>query len=150
MELKARIWVRRCWWAFFGYVVVHCMAIPYLTFWAYSWDIMEPVTYMFNLWGLFLATWFYLRSDLDFSNEGITEALLRIKRNKLYKQYNFDIELYESLRDKIADIEDDLLNPEWSLLKDVHPKIPDILSQIHLKPNELIDKYSLQLIDEIQ
>ena len=66
-----------------------------------------------------------------------------------YQKYNFDIDLYESLRDNIAEIEDDLLNPEWSILKEVQPQIPDILKQIHLKPNELIEKYSLDLINEI-
>eukprot|EP01084_Bolivina_argentea_P205276 350716_1 len=141
IELKARKYVRNCWRGFFGYVVVHCMAVPYLTFWKYSWDIMEPVTYMFNLWGLFMGTWFYLNANCDFSNEGISSSILRMKKEKLYKKYNFDIQRYTFLQEKIAEIEDDLFNPEWEMLKSVHPQLPDYIKHIHLTPNELLKTY---------
>ena len=141
IELKARKHVRNMWRGFFGYVVIHCLAVPWLTFWKYSWDIMEPVTYMFNLWGLFMATWFFMRTSAEFTNFGISEALLRMKKEKLYKKYNFDTVRYKFLQDKIAEIEDDLFNPEWEMLKSVHPNIPDYVKHIHLTPAELLDKY---------
>merc|ERR1712154_471968 len=123
IELRARKYVRTCWRGFFVYVCGHCMLVPYLTFWKYSWDIMEPVTYMFNLWTLFMGTWFYMNSSSEFSNEGISGALLKMKK------------------EKIAEIEDDLFNPEWEMLKTVHPQIPDYIKHIHLTPAELIKKY---------
>eukprot|EP00484_Ammonia_sp_Unknown_P028601 CAMPEP_0197037726 /NCGR_PEP_ID=MMETSP1384-20130603/14865_1 /TAXON_ID=29189 /ORGANISM="Ammonia sp." /LENGTH=366 /DNA_ID=CAMNT_0042468073 /DNA_START=24 /DNA_END=1124 /DNA_ORIENTATION=- len=144
IELKARKYVRNCWRGFFSYVVAHCMLVPYLTFWKYSWDIMEPVTYMFNLWTLFMGTWFYMNSSAEFSNEGISSALLRMRKEKLYKKYNFDVQRYTFLQEKIAEIEDDLFNPEWEMLKSVHPRIPDPIKHIHLTPSELLQYYETE------
>merc|ERR1719410_3083248 len=149
IELRARKYVRTCWRGFFVYVCGHCMLVPYLTFWKYSWDIMEPVTYMFNLWTLFMGTWFYMNSSSEFSNEGISGALLKMKKEKLYKKYNFDIQRYILLQEKIAEIEDDLFNPEWEMLKTVHPHIPDYIKHIHLTPAELITKYETEEMKEL-
>eukprot|EP01083_Nonionella_stella_P046866 125493_1 len=141
IELKARKYVRACWRVFFGYVIGHCLVIPYLTFWKYSWDIMEPVTYMFNLWGLFMGTWFYINANCEFSNEGISSAIIRMRKERLYAKYNFDVQRYVYLQEKIAEIEDDLFNPEWEMLKQVHPQIPDYIKHVHLTPNDLLKTY---------
>lgn len=148
IELKARKYVRNCWRVFFGYVCGHCLLVPYLTFWKYSWDIMEPVTYMFNLWTLFMATWFYMNANAEFSNDGISAALLRMRKEKLYKKYNFDVSRYTFLQEKIAEIEDDLFNPEWELLKSVHPQIPDYIKHIHLTPAELLKNMTEQEMNQ--
>ncbi len=66
---------------------------------------------------------------------------MRRRREKLFSKLKFDVELYESLRDQIADIEDDLLNPEWQALKNVHPALPDTVKQLHLSPLALLEKY---------
>lgn len=138
IELKSRRYLRNFWRTLFGYVSVHCVVVPYFTFWKYSWDIMEPVTYMFNLWGFFMGTWFYLQSSAEFTNEGISNAILRMRKEKLYKKHNFDIGRYTFLQEQIAAIEDDLFNPEWQMLKAVHPALPDYIKHIHLTPLELL------------
>ena len=146
---KAERYSRRCFQVFFGYVVSHCMLVPWLTFWYLSWDIMEPVTYMFNLWTLFMGMWFYNRTGGDWTYDAIKEAIMRLRHEKYYKQMNFDIETYERLKEEIAEIEDDLLNPEWQMLKSVHPGLPDPVKTVHLTPQQLLEKYS-HLVDTTQ
>jgi len=144
IELRSRIYLRNVWRIGFAYVSVHCVVVPYFTFWKYSWDIMEPVTYMFNLWTLFMGTWFYMQSNAEFTNEGISNAILRMRKEALYKKTNFDIGRYTFLQEKIAEIEDDLFNPEWQMLKSVHPQLPDYIKNIHLTPSELLKQYETE------
>ena len=104
---------------------------------------------MFNLWTLFMGTWFYMNSSAEFNNEGISAALLRMRKETFYRKYNFDIQRYTFLQEKIAEIEDDLFNPEWEMLKSVHPQIPDYIKHIHLTPSELLKQYENEEIQQI-
>jgi hypothetical protein len=141
IQAKAERYATNVWRAGFTYVTAHCMIVPYLTFWRLSWDIMEPVTYMFNLWTLFFGIWFYRKTHFEFTYESINDAVLRLRKELYFTRAKFDIERYETLREKIAECEDDLMNPEWEALKAVHPGVPDAVRMVHLSPLELLEKH---------
>merc|ERR1712079_754786 len=102
--------------ALFGYAIVHSGAICYLTFWSLSWDIMEPVTYLVNLFTFITGVWFFNVTNTDFTFDALRETLQSLKREKLYKKLNFDIDAYIALRNEIYKCEQDLHNPEWYML----------------------------------
>merc|ERR1719402_118397 len=53
---RSAMWCMR---GLFGYTIVHTWLIAYLTFWLLCWDIMEPITYLVNLYSFIIAVYFF-------------------------------------------------------------------------------------------
>eukprot|EP00735_Rhodelphis_limneticus_P007613 TRINITY_DN20193_c0_g1::TRINITY_DN20193_c0_g1_i1::g.30351::m.30351 TRINITY_DN20193_c0_g1::TRINITY_DN20193_c0_g1_i1::g.30351 ORF type:complete len:401 (+),score=100.60,sp/Q54LT0/MCU_DICDI/36.80/1e-22,DUF607/PF04678.8/1.9e-33,LRS4/PF10422.4/0.00066,OmpH/PF03938.9/1.1e+03,OmpH/PF03938.9/2.2,OmpH/PF03938.9/0.57,Lectin_N/PF03954.9/0.1,Lectin_N/PF03954.9/4.2,DUF3584/PF12128.3/0.1,RE_Alw26IDE/PF09665.5/0.15,HAUS6_N/PF14661.1/0.39,CENP-F_leu_zip/PF10473.4/0.34,CENP-F_leu_zip/PF10473.4/4.9e+02,DUF1664/PF len=72
-----------------------------LTWWEFSWDIMEPVTFF---WGfsLTLASVIYFGiTKRDYTNEGFRAGVLAARKSKLYKKYKFSTSRVEELNKMI-------------------------------------------------
>jgi len=109
------------WWmrGLFGYTIVHTWMIAYLTFWVLSWDIMEPITYLVNLYTFVIAVYFFNSTSTDFTFDAMKDTLKAIKRRKLFLKKKFDEEEYDRLKREIYLAEQDLYNPEWFALNEV-------------------------------
>jgi len=114
-EISA-VWCMR---GLFGYTIVHTWLIAYLTFWLLSWDIMEPITYLVNLYSFIIAVYFFNSTNCDFTFEAMKETLMAIKRKKLFRQLKFDEEEYDRLKRECYLAEQDLYNPGWFVLNEV-------------------------------
>ncbi|XP_067935275.1 calcium uniporter protein, mitochondrial-like [Watersipora subatra] len=79
-----------------------------LTWWEYSWDIMEPVTY-FVTYGTSIAlfAYFVLTRQEPFFPEVKNRAFL-LHMHKLAKKNSYDVEHYNGLRQKLNQAESDL------------------------------------------
>jgi len=109
------------WWmrGLFCYTIVHTWMIAYLTFWVLSWDIMEPITYLVNLYTFVIAVYFFNSTSCDFTFDAMKDTLKAIKRRKLFLSKKFDEEEYDRLKREIYLAEQDLYNPEWFALNEV-------------------------------
>lgn len=102
---------RRTTWVLWGgmaYMATQFGVLARLTWWEYSWDIMEPVTY-FITYATSMAIYAYFvltRQEYIYPDARDRQYLLFLHKGA--KRTRFDIEKYNKLKDAIADTELDL------------------------------------------
>ncbi|XP_075248092.1 calcium uniporter protein, mitochondrial-like [Convolutriloba macropyga] len=79
-----------------------------LTWWEYSWDIMEPVTYFAGYFTAMVAYAYYLITRQEYILPDVKDRSFLISFYKGSKKKQFDVIKYNDLRDQIAQIELDL------------------------------------------
>lgn len=79
-----------------------------LTWWEYSWDIMEPVTY-FVTYGTAMAGYaYYCITKQEYILEDVRDRQYLIAMHKKAKKHGLDLIKYNQLRRQIVDVEEDL------------------------------------------
>ncbi|XP_054885577.1 calcium uniporter protein, mitochondrial [Poeciliopsis prolifica] len=109
-ELSKKAARRTTWvlWGGMAYMATQFGILARLTWWEYSWDIMEPVTY-FITYGTAMAMYAYFvltRQEYVYPDARDRQYLLFF--HKGVKRTRFDIEKYNKLKDDIAEVELDL------------------------------------------
>ncbi|KAM3937803.1 calcium uniporter regulatory subunit MCUb, mitochondrial [Leptodactylus fuscus] len=83
-------------------------ALAWLTWWVYSWDIMEPVTY-FITYGSAIAFYaYFLLTKMDYVYPEVSDRQFLHIFYKKAKVKKFDIEKYNKLKNELAEIEESL------------------------------------------
>ncbi|XP_061441393.1 calcium uniporter regulatory subunit MCUb, mitochondrial isoform X2 [Rhineura floridana] len=83
-------------------------ALAWLTWWVYSWDIMEPVTY-FITYGSTMAFYAYFvltKQDYVYPDARNRQFLHYFHRKS--KTQNFNVDQYNKLKDDLAEVEESL------------------------------------------
>uniref|UniRef100_A0A3B5K9W8 Calcium uniporter protein n=1 Tax=Takifugu rubripes TaxID=31033 RepID=A0A3B5K9W8_TAKRU len=109
-ELSRKAERRTTWvlWGGMAYMATQFGILARLTWWEYSWDIMEPVTY-FITYGTAMAMYAYFvltRQEYVYPDARDRQYLLFF--HKGVKRTRFDVEKYNKLKDDIAEVELDL------------------------------------------
>ncbi|XP_069394386.1 calcium uniporter protein, mitochondrial isoform X1 [Paralichthys olivaceus] len=109
-ELSKKAERRTTWvlWGGMAYMATQFGILARLTWWEYSWDIMEPVTY-FITYGTAMAMYAYFvltRQEYVYPDARDRQYLLFF--HKGVKRTRFDIEKYNKLKEDIAEVELDL------------------------------------------
>lgn len=109
-ELSKKAERRTTWvlWGGMAYMATQFGILARLTWWEYSWDIMEPVTY-FITYGTAMAMYAYFvltRQEYIYPDARDRQYLLFFHKGA--KRTRFDIEKYNKLKDAIAEAELDL------------------------------------------
>ncbi|XP_034407750.1 calcium uniporter protein, mitochondrial isoform X1 [Cyclopterus lumpus] len=109
-ELNKKAERRTTWvlWGGMAYMATQFGILARLTWWEYSWDIMEPVTY-FITYGTAMAMYAYFvltRQEYVYPDARDRQYLLFF--HKGVKRTRFDVEKYNQLKDDIAEVELDL------------------------------------------
>ncbi|XP_017268316.1 calcium uniporter protein, mitochondrial isoform X1 [Kryptolebias marmoratus] len=109
-ELSRKAERRTTWvlWGGMAYMATQFGILARLTWWEYSWDIMEPVTY-FITYGTAMAMYAYFvltRQEYVYPDARDRQYLLFL--HKGVKRTRFDVEKYNKLKDDIAEVELDL------------------------------------------
>ncbi|KAF3708365.1 Calcium uniporter protein, mitochondrial Precursor [Channa argus] len=104
-ELSKKAERRTTWvlWGGMAYMATQFGILARLTWWEYSWDIMEPVTY-FITYGTAMAMYAYFvltRQEYIYPDARDRQYLLFL--HKGVKRTRFDIEKYNKLKDDIAE-----------------------------------------------
>lgn len=95
-------------WVGLGLMSVQFGILARLTWWEYSWDIMEPVTY-FVTYGTGMAMYaYYCITKTEYNMPEVKDRQYLISLYKRAKKKNFDVESYNQLKRQIAEIEYDL------------------------------------------
>jgi len=95
-------------WLGLGLMSIQFGILARLTWWEYSWDIMEPVTY-FVTYGTAIAGYAYFvmtRQEFLYPEAKNRQRLLTF--HKKAKKHRWDVERYNTLKQGISNIESDL------------------------------------------
>ncbi|XP_063316127.1 calcium uniporter regulatory subunit MCUb, mitochondrial [Pelobates fuscus] len=83
-------------------------ALAWLTWWVYSWDIMEPVTYFIGYGSAIAFYAYFVLTKEDYVYPAIRERQFLHNIYKRAKKQKFDVEKYNKLRDEFTEIEENL------------------------------------------
>ncbi|GKB62716.1 calcium uniporter protein 6, mitochondrial-like protein [Tanacetum coccineum] len=71
-----------------------------LTFWEFSWDVMEPIAFFGTTSGIILGYGYFLITRRDPTYQDLMKRLFLSRRRKLIKRKNFDVERFMELQNK--------------------------------------------------
>jgi len=93
------------WVVFFG-LCGQFLLFARLTWWDYSWDVMEPITWFTSICETVIAgKMYFLSTRQEYTNMGIRGMLVQRQFDALAKRLDFDQNHYEQLRQQIAMLE---------------------------------------------
>ncbi|XP_041035811.1 calcium uniporter regulatory subunit MCUb, mitochondrial-like isoform X3 [Carcharodon carcharias] len=106
--LKAEAKSSRLMWIGLALMSTQAGALAWLTWWVYSWDIMEPVTYFITYASsmAFYAYFLLTRQDCVYPDVKDRQFLHYFHRGA--KRNSFDIEKYNKIKEELAEVEKNL------------------------------------------
>ncbi|KRT82276.1 hypothetical protein AMK59_4687, partial [Oryctes borbonicus] len=117
-------------WVGLGLMSVQFGILARLTWWEYSWDIMEPVTY-FVTYGTAMACYaYFVLTKQEYVLTDVKDRQHLLTVHKKAKKVGFDVIKYNTLKDRITQLEKDLR------------KLKDPLKIQHLPPQQRTMKES--------
>jgi hypothetical protein len=96
-------------WVGLGLMSVQFGILARLTWWEYSWDIMEPVTYFVTYGTAMLAYAYFVLTKQEYILPAVADRQYLLTFHKNAKKVGLDVDKYNRLKDKIHKIESDLL-----------------------------------------
>ncbi|XP_043702493.1 calcium uniporter protein 6, mitochondrial-like [Telopea speciosissima] len=97
IDMLAHKHVRRILWSGLGFGVVQVGLFFRLTFWEFSWDVMEPIAFFSTTAGLLIGYTYFMFTSRDPTYQDMMERLFLSRRKKMFKKYNFDVDRYLEL-----------------------------------------------------
>ncbi|KAI8809737.1 hypothetical protein BJ742DRAFT_803509 [Cladochytrium replicatum] len=69
-----------------------------LTWWEYSWDVMEPISYFLSAGTGILGYMFYIVTRKDYTYEAVKDLTITNRQQRLYQRNSFNLEAYRNLK----------------------------------------------------
>ncbi|CAI9107206.1 OLC1v1006511C1 [Oldenlandia corymbosa var. corymbosa] len=92
--------VRCILWTGLGLAVIQVGLFFRLTFWEFSWDVMEPIAFFTTATGIVIGYAYFLFTSRDPTYQDFMKRLFLSRQRKLIKKFNFDIEKFKELQKK--------------------------------------------------
>ncbi|KAG6508595.1 hypothetical protein ZIOFF_033969 [Zingiber officinale] len=90
--------VRRILWSGLGFLIAQIGLFFRLTFWEFSWDVMEPIAFFSTTAGLIAGYGYFLITSRDPTYQDLLKRLFLSRQRKLIQKQRFDIERYTELQ----------------------------------------------------
>ncbi|KAG2669764.1 hypothetical protein I3760_14G049200 [Carya illinoinensis] len=100
IDVLAHKQVRRILWTGLGIAVVQVGLFFRLTFWEYSWDVMEPIAFFTTTTGIVIGYAYFLFTSRDPTYQDLMKRLFLARQRKLIKKHDFNCQRYKELQDK--------------------------------------------------
>ncbi|KAL7201280.1 hypothetical protein ACSBR1_033061 [Camellia fascicularis] len=100
IDIVAHKQVRRILWSGLGLAVAQVGLFFRLTFWEFSWDVMEPIAFFATSTGIVIGYAYFLFTSRDPTYEDLLKRLFLSRRRKLIKKHDFDAERFMELQRK--------------------------------------------------
>jgi len=100
IDVLAHKQVRRILWSGLGFAVVQVGLFFRLTFWEFSWDVMEPIAFFATTTGIVVGYAYFLFTSRDPTYQDLYKRLFLSRERKLFQKENFDIERFKELQKK--------------------------------------------------
>ncbi|KAF5470299.1 hypothetical protein F2P56_010821 [Juglans regia] len=100
IDVLAHKQVRRILWTGLGIAVVQVGLFFRLTFWEYSWDVMEPIAFFSTTTGIVIGYAYFLFTSRDPSYQDLMKRLFLARQRKLIKKRDFNCQRYKELENK--------------------------------------------------
>ena len=95
--------VRRILWSGLGFLITQVGLFFRLTFWEFSWDIMEPITFFTTTTGLVVGYAYFLITSRDPTYRDFMERMFESRQRKLIQRQNFNLDKYLELQRRCKD-----------------------------------------------
>ncbi|XP_006646430.2 calcium uniporter protein 6, mitochondrial-like [Oryza brachyantha] len=95
--------VRRILWSGLGFLITQVGLFFRLTFWEFSWDVMEPITFFTTTTGLVVGYAYFLITSRDPTYRDFMERLFESRQRKLIQRQNFNLDRYLELQRRCKD-----------------------------------------------
>lgn len=100
IDVLAHKQVRRILWIGLGLGVVQVGLFFRLTFWEFSWDVMEPIAFFVTATSIVVGYAYFLFTARDPTYQDLMKRLFLSRQRKLFKKQNFDVERFRELQRK--------------------------------------------------
>ncbi|MED6126589.1 hypothetical protein PIB30_079919 [Stylosanthes scabra] len=100
LDVLAHKQVRRILWGGLGFGIGTVSLFFRLTFWEFSWDVMEPIAFFTTSTGLIIGYAYFLFTSRDPTYQDFMKRLFLSRQRKLHRRHNFDIAKYNDLKFK--------------------------------------------------
>ncbi|XP_044495841.1 calcium uniporter protein 6, mitochondrial-like [Mangifera indica] len=98
IDLLAHRKVQRILWGGMGFFTLQMGLFFRLTFWEFSWDVMEPIAFFSTTTGIILGYAYFLFTARDPTYQDLMKRLFLSRQRKLFKRHNFDINKFKELQ----------------------------------------------------
>ncbi|XP_074288102.1 calcium uniporter protein 5, mitochondrial-like [Silene latifolia] len=100
IDRQAHKQVRLILWSGLGVTITQVGLFFRLTFWEFSWDVMEPIAFFTTASGLVIGYAYFMITSKDPSYQDLMKTLFLSRQRKLFKKYDFDLNRFKELTDK--------------------------------------------------
>ncbi|XP_030835640.1 calcium uniporter protein, mitochondrial [Strongylocentrotus purpuratus] len=108
LDMKAKKNTNAYVWGGLGFMAVQFGLLARLTWWEYSWDIVEPITY-FVTYGTAIAAYsYYVVTRQEFLYPDAKDRKYLVLFHKFSKRKSLDLEKYNQLKHDVAQVNADL------------------------------------------
>ncbi|EEF35963.1 calcium uniporter protein 6, mitochondrial [Ricinus communis] len=101
IDIQAHKQVRRILWCGLGLSLMQVGLFFRLTFWEFSWDVMEPIAFFATTTGIIVGYAYFLITSRDPTYQDFMKRLFLSRQRKLLKKYKFDVERFKELQKKV-------------------------------------------------
>ncbi|KAL0419367.1 UNVERIFIED_CONTAM: Calcium uniporter protein 5, mitochondrial [Sesamum radiatum] len=98
IDLQAHKQVRRILWTGLGLAMVQISLFFRLTFWEFSWDVMEPIAFFTTSAGIVIGYAYFMFTSRDPSYQDLLKRLFISRQRKLIRRRNFDVQRFVELQ----------------------------------------------------
>lgn len=100
IDVLAHRQVRRILWTGLGFAIMQIGLFFRLTFWEFSWDVMEPIAFFSTATGLVIGYTYFLLTSRDPTYQDLLKRLFLSRQRKLVKKQCFDVCRFKELQKK--------------------------------------------------
>ncbi|KAK3188586.1 hypothetical protein Dsin_028147 [Dipteronia sinensis] len=100
IDVQAHMQVRRILWFGLGLSIFQLGLFFRLTFWEFSWDVMEPIAFFSTTTGLIIGYAYFLFTSRDPTYQDLMKRLFLSRQRKLFLKRNFDVHRFKELQKK--------------------------------------------------
>ncbi|EOA36961.1 hypothetical protein CARUB_v10009897mg [Capsella rubella] len=97
IDVLAHRQVRKILWCGLATSMVQIGLFFRLTFWEFSWDVMEPITFFATATGIIVGYAYFLMTSRDPTYQDFMKRLFLSRQRKLLKSHKFDCERFKEL-----------------------------------------------------
>lgn len=97
IDVLAHRQVRKILWCGLATSMVQIGLFFRLTFWEFSWDVMEPITFFATATGIIVGYAYFLMTSRDPTYQDFMKRLFLSRQRKLLKSHKFDVERFKEL-----------------------------------------------------
>ncbi|ESQ35913.1 hypothetical protein EUTSA_v10008337mg [Eutrema salsugineum] len=97
IDVLAHRQVRKILWCGLATSMVQIGLFVRLTFWEFSWDVMEPITFFATATGIIVGYAYFLITSRDPTYQDFMKRLFLSRQRKLLKRQKFDVERFQEL-----------------------------------------------------
>ncbi|PKA60297.1 hypothetical protein AXF42_Ash008356 [Apostasia shenzhenica] len=98
IDMLAHKQVRRILWSGLGFFIVQVGLFFRLTFWEFSWDVMEPIAFFTTTAGILVGYGYFLITARDPTYQDLMKRLFLSRQRKLIQKKNFDMDRFVELQ----------------------------------------------------